>query len=152
MVFDPVENVPHHSDTDMVDPTLHTVFANCSSTPGAETVAERVMSLVERIDCEEINVLKSLWDALKSTMTSLPAAPVRLASAHNEFDLSVIQMEVEGENRIPTGRFRRKRLNDSHKPAGKWPEHCIDPVHEANGHSIDSLVDDRGENACCTME
>ena len=60
-----MENVPHHSDTDMmIDPTLHTVFANCSSTPGAETVAERVMSLVERTDGEEINVLKYLRDRL----------------------------------------------------------------------------------------
>ena len=54
LLFDHVENVPHHSGTDMIDPTLHTVFAKCSSTPGAETVAERVMSLVERTDCEEI--------------------------------------------------------------------------------------------------
>ena len=35
LFFAPAENVPHHSDTDMIDPTLHTVFANCSSTPGA---------------------------------------------------------------------------------------------------------------------
>jgi hypothetical protein len=53
-------------------------------------------------------------------------------------------MEVEGENDAPTGRFRRKRLNDSHEPAGKWPEHWIDPVHEADGHDIDSRVDERG--------
>ena len=55
--FDPVENIPHHSDNDMIDPTLHTVLANCSSTSGAETAAERVMSLVERTDGEEINDL-----------------------------------------------------------------------------------------------
>ena len=81
---------------------------------------------------------------LKSTVESLPAAPALLACAHNGFYLNVIQMEVEGGNRIPTGRSRRKLLNDSHKPVGKWPEHWIDPVHEADGHSIDSLVDDRG--------
>ena len=58
-------------------------------------------------------------------------------------------MEVEGER--PTGRFRRKRLDDSHRPAGKWPEHWIDPVHEEDGHSIDSLDGDGGEKAYCTM-
>ena len=87
-----MENVPHHSDTDTIDPTLHTVFANCSSTPSVETVAERVMGLVERIDGEEIYVLKIRRDMLKSTVTSLPAAPVCLACAHNGFDLTVMQM------------------------------------------------------------
>ena len=87
--------------------------------------------------------MKSSRDMLKSTVTSLPAAPVRLACAHNGFDLNVIQMEVGGENR-PTGRFMRKRLNGSCKPAGKWPEQWIDPVREEDGHSIDSLVNDRG--------
>ena len=81
LFFDPVQDrcggdLPHHSDTDMIDPTLHTVFANCSSTPGAETIAERVMSVVERTDGKEINVLKYLGDMLKSTVASLPAAPV----------------------------------------------------------------------------
>ena len=51
-------------------------------------------------------------------------------------------MQVEGGK--PTGRFRRKRLNESHKPAGKWLEHREDPVHEEDGHNIDSLVGDRG--------
>ena len=84
------------SDTDMmIDPTLHTVFADCSSTPVAESIADRVMSLVERTNGEEIHVLKSLRDMLKSTVESLPAAPVCLACAHNEFDLNMIQMEVE---------------------------------------------------------
>ena len=96
LFFDPLGNVPHHCDTGMIDPTLHTVFANCSSTPGAETVAERVMSLVERTDGEEINVLKSPRGMLKSTVTSLPAAPVHLAFAHNGFDINLIQMEVAG--------------------------------------------------------
>ena len=107
MSFDPVENVPHHFDTDMMDPTLHTVFANRSSTPGAETVAERVLSLVESTYGEEIHVLEIPGDMLKPTVTSLPAARVRLACAHNGFDLNVIQMEVEGENNRPTGRFMR---------------------------------------------
>ena len=72
----------------------------------------------------------------------MPDAPAKVACAHNGFDLNVVQMEVEGER--PTGRFRRKRLNDSRKPAGKRPEHWIDLVHEQYGHSIDSLVGDRG--------
>ena len=97
MFFDPVENVPHHSDTDMIDSTLHTVFGNCSSTPCAETVAETVMSLVERTDGEEINVLKYWRDMLKSTVPSFPAAPVRSTCAHNGFDLDVIQIKVGGE-------------------------------------------------------
>ena len=154
LFFDPDEgrssgDLPHHSDTDMVDPTLHTVFANCSSTRGAETIAERAMSLVERTDGEEINVLKSLGDMLSSTMSSLPAAPVKLACAHNGFDLNVVQIKAEGER--PTGRFRRKRLNDSHKPAGKWLEHWIDPVHEEDGHSIDSLESVSGCGGKCLL-
>ena len=83
----------------MIDPTLNTIFAFVSLTPGVETAPERVMSLVERIDGEKINVLKSLRDMLKSTVTSLPAAPVRLACAHNGFDLKVIQVEVEGKKK-----------------------------------------------------
>ena len=101
------------------------------------------MSLVERTNGEEIHVLKSLRDMLKPTVESLPAAPVRLACAYNGFEFNMIQMDVEGENSTPTGGFMRKRLNDSHKPVGKWPEYWIDPVHEADGHSINSLVDDR---------
>ena len=64
--------------------------------------------------------------------------------SQTKVDLNVIQMEVEGENDKPTGRFRRQRLSDSYKPAGKWPEHWKGPVHEEDGHSIDSLVGDRG--------
>ena len=37
-----------------------------------------------------------LHSVLKSTVESLPAAQVRLACAHNGFDLNMIQMEVEG--------------------------------------------------------
>ena len=102
IVFDPDGiGSSHHSDTDMVDSTLHTVFAHCSSTPNAhqrpvETVAERIMSLVERTDGEEINELKSLRDMLKLTVSSLPAAPVKFACAQTKFDLNVVQMEVEG--------------------------------------------------------
>ena len=61
-----------------------------------ETVAERVMSLIERADGEEIDALKSLRDMLKSTVSSLPAAPVKLACAQTKFDLNVIQVVVGG--------------------------------------------------------
>ena len=100
----------------------------------SEGVAERAMSLVEWTNGEEINVLKSLRDMLKSTVSALPATPVKLDCAQTKF---------EGER--PTGRFRRKRLNDSHKPTGTWPEHWIHPIHEEDGHSIDSFVGDHGE-------
>ena len=102
LFFDTVENVENvpltcKYDTDMlIDPALHTVCANCFSTPDAGSVADRVMSLVERTNSEEINVLKSLRNMLKSTVESLPAAPVHLDCAHNGFDLNMIRMEVEG--------------------------------------------------------
>ena len=38
---------------------------------------------------------------------------LRGACLETEFNFNVIQMEVEGEQRIPTGRFRKKRLNQS---------------------------------------
>ena len=126
LFFEPNEgrssgDLPHHSDSDMIDPTWHIVSANCSSTPGAETIAEKVMRLIKRTDGEETNVLKYLRDMFSSTMSSLPDAPIKLACAHNGFDLNVVQMEEEGERL--TGTLRRKRWNDSPKPAGKWPEH-----------------------------
>jgi hypothetical protein len=67
-----------------------------------------------------------------------------MACSKTTVDLGVMQMEVEGEDEKPTGRFRSKRSNDRYKPAGKWPEHWKDPVHEEDGHSIDSLVGDCG--------
>ena len=75
---------------------------------------------------------------------------MKKACVQTEFDLSTIQMEVEGEENVPTGRFRRKRLNPSNKPAGNWPDHWIDSIHEAAGHSIDSLAADRGEKSYST--
>ena len=72
-----------------------------------------------------------------------------MACSQTKVDFNVIQMEVEGEN--ATGRFRRKRLNDSHKLAGNWLEHWKDPVHEEDGHNIYSLVGDRGEKTCFRM-
>ena len=49
------------------------------------------------------------------------------------FDMSGIQMEVDGKEQ-PTGRFRKKRPAGISKPAGRWPEHWVDPIHEFNGH------------------
>ena len=60
---------------------------------------------------------------------------------NGDFDLNMIQMEVEGEENIPTGRFRRKRLNPTSKSIGNWPDHWDDNVHEDDGHNI-------GEEAC----
>ena len=67
-----------------------------------------------------------------------------MACSKTRVNLGIIQMEVEGENDKPTGRYRSKGSNGSFKPAGAWPEHWKDPVHEEDGHSIDSLVGDRG--------
>ena len=53
-----------------------------------------------------------------------------------------MQMEVGGEDH-PTGWFRRKRLNPISKPAGQWPEHLVDSVHEAEGHCINITNCDR---------
>ena len=67
------------------------------------------------------------------------------ACVQTKFDLNVVQMEVEGEDSVvPTGRFRRKRLNDHYAPTGDWPEHWIDTIHEADGHYVDARGDDRG--------
>ena len=133
IVFDPLEPgesfssvSPHiESDTDIkIDPTLRIVFANCSSTPPLP---------------ESHTVLKSLRELLS------------MAGSKTRVDLGVTQMEVEGEDEKPTGRFRSKRSNGSFKPAGKWPEHWKDPVHDEDGHSIDSLAGDRGEKSYFTM-
>ena len=105
IVFDPFEPgesfssmSPHiEYDTDMkINPTLHTVFANCSSTPPLP---------------ENQTVLKSLRELLS------------MACSKTKVHLGVLQMEVEGEDDKPTGRYRTKRSNGSFKPAGKWPEH-----------------------------
>ena len=52
------------SDTNVGTASLHTLDNRVSG-----AVAERIMSLVERTDGEEINVLKSLRDMLKSTVS-----------------------------------------------------------------------------------
>ena len=84
MFFDTDElGSSHHSDTDIGDAPLHTVFPNGS----------RIMSLVERTDGEEINLLKSMRDTLKSAISALPAAPVKLACAQTKFAFNVIQMK-----------------------------------------------------------
>ena len=82
---------------------------------------------------------------------SFEVAKLSMACSKTKVDLGVIQMEAEGEDEKPAGRVRSKRLNDSYKPAGKWPEHWKDRVHEEDGHSIDSLVSDRGEKSCFIM-
>ena len=46
-----------------------------------------------------------------------------MACSKTRVDLGIIQVEVEGENDKPTGRYRSKRSNGSFKPAGAWPEH-----------------------------
>ena len=56
--------------------------------------------------------------------------------------LDGIQMEVDGEER-PTGKFRRKRPAGTSKPAGTWPAHWVDPVHEFDGHGIGVNGEDR---------
>ena len=73
-----------------------------------------------------------------------------MACSKTRVDLGIIQMEVEGEDDKPTGRYRSTRSNGSFKPAGSWPEHWKDPVHEEDGHSIDSLFGDRGEKCYYT--
>ena len=76
-----------------------------------------------------------------------------MACPETRVDLGIIQMEVEGENDKPTGRYRSQRPDSSFKPAGAWPDHWKDPVHEDDGHSIDSiesLVGDRGEKSYST--
>ena len=65
-------------------------------------------------------------------------------------------MEVEGEQQMPTGRFRRKRLNPAVRPPGQWPKHWMDTIHEADGHGMDGSPEDRGgeqilENGMCAL-
>ena len=115
-----------------------------------ETVAERVMSLVERTDGEEINVLKSLRSMLKSTVSSLPAAPIKLACAQTKFDLNVIQMEGEGGR--PTGRFRRNRWTDPTNPRFSGRSIGLILYMKRIDTALTVSLATVGGNACCTME
>ena len=51
------------------------------------------------------------------------------------FDLRGISMEVDGKEQ-PTGRFRKRRPAGISKPAGSWPEHWVDPIHDFDGHGV----------------
>ena len=51
-------------------------------------------------------------------------------------------MEVDGKEQ-PTGRFRKKRPAGISKPAGSWPEHWVDPIHEFDGHGVSVEGEDR---------
>ena len=51
-------------------------------------------------------------------------------------------MEVDGEEQ-PTGRFRKNRPAGTSKPAGNWPGHWADPIHEFDGHGIGIEGEDR---------
>ena len=35
-------------------------------------------------------------------------------------------------------------MNPAAKPTGKWPKHWADTIHEADGHNLDGLPEDRG--------
>ena len=51
-------------------------------------------------------------------------------------------MEVDGEGRH-TGTFRRVRPAGTTKPAGDWPSHWSDMIHEFDGHGVNVMGDDR---------
>ena len=38
-----------------------------------------------------------------------------------------------------TGKFRKKRGGESHKPIGDWLENCLEDIHEFDGHRDDDL-------------
>ena len=90
--------------------------------------------------CDGISDSKRFQDP--SPLTGLPRSEE--VTRGNGIDLQSIEMEVEGEQNIPTGRFRRKRLNPTTKPLGQWPEHWIDSVHENDGHQMTASPEHRG--------
>ena len=61
---------------------------------------------------------------------------------NGQFNLDNIQMEVDGEGRH-TGKFRRARPAGTTKPAGDWPSHWSDMIHEFDGHGVNVAGDDR---------
>jgi hypothetical protein len=110
-----------------------------------ETFGKQVMEMVQETQGEAIDPVGLLQRTVRDTISSFDSSTDD--SQISEFDLNVIQMEVEGEQQVPTGRFRRKRLNRAVSPPGNWPEHWKDTVHEEDGHSIEGLPEDReGEN------
>ena len=98
------------------------------------TIGEFILKLVGKTDGEVIDARHSLKNALSSLCSNSesedPRCHVGSACLETKFDLNAVQMEVEGEDEKPTGRFRSKRSNDALKPAGNLPTHWIDPVHE----------------------
>ena len=59
------------------------------------------------------------------------------------FQLSGIQMEVDGERRA-TGTFRSKRRpTEILRPGGDWPQHWGDYTHEQDGHGLEAGPGDR---------
>ena len=53
-----------------------------------------------------------------------------------------VQVEVDDNNAL-TGRYRRSRKNGVTKPAGAWPDHWLDPIHEYDGHDVDGSCESR---------
>ena len=100
------------------------------------------MNLVQRTDGKELDAVACLTLSVKNAISSFE--PSTDDSQMSDFDLNVIQIEVEGEQQVLTGRVRRKRLNPSTKPPGQWLENWVDTIHEADGHCIDGQPGDRG--------
>ena len=100
------------------------------------SIGDCIMSLIEKAGDEEVNIKHSVTDML---WRAIGSCKIGDACAKSRINLDVIQMEVEseGETQKPTGRFRRKRMNETTSPAGTWPKHWIDPVHESEGHDVD---------------
>ena len=109
---------------------------------GHDSFGEQILSLVRKTKGEEVDAVLYLQTAVKDAISYFELSTDD--SQISEFDLNVIQMEVGGEQQMPTGRFRRKRLNTAVSPPGNLPKHWKDTIHEADGHSIDGLPEDRG--------
>ena len=104
------------------------------------SIGDAIMQLVDKTNNEEIDVRQSITSMLWSIVDSYK---LQDACIQPKVDLGIIQMEVEGENNKPTGRFRKLRPNETMKPQGTWPKHWVDPVHESEGHDIDGLAECR---------
>ena len=129
-----------------------------ATTPELNSLFERPLnsklSPEEDARREELNILMELRSLLSDGIvdskrlqdpTLLTGLPRSEEVTHGTVvDLQSIQMEVEGEQNIPTGRFRRKRLNPTTRPSGQWPDHWIDSVHEADGHYMNDCAGLRG--------
>ena len=93
------------------------------------------------------------------TITTLPMDKNRLSSlsllcceasgGHSTEDVTMggfcldnIQVEVDGEGKH-TGKFRMSRPAGTTKPAGNWPSHWSDMIHEFDGHDMNAAGEDR---------